>query len=111
MSSSHPQVIHIHAEAPAKPALGAACNGCGVCCASEPCPVGILVSRRRSGACVALSWDAAQRRYRCGVVDAPQRFTRLRWGWLNRVVSRLALRMIAAGRGCDSTVEVQRGPG
>jgi len=39
------EVILIHPEAPAKPPLGAPCNGCGVCCLAEPCPVGVLVSR------------------------------------------------------------------
>ena len=62
-------VIHIHPLAPAKPAFGAACNGCGVCCLSQPCPVGMLVSRRRSGACDALRWDESATIYRCGLID------------------------------------------
>ena len=65
--SAH-QVIHIHAEAPAKPALGAPCNGCGVCCLAEPCPLGQLISRKRLGACDALRWDGALAAYRCGVL-------------------------------------------
>jgi hypothetical protein len=100
------QVIRIHAEAPAKPPEGGACNGCGVCCASEPCPVGMLVSLRRAGPCRALSWDALQRRYVCGLIAAPQRGVRPRW--LARAVSRLAARFIAAGIGCDSSLEVVR---
>ena len=36
------QAIHLHALAPAKPHTGAACNGCGVCCAWQPCPLGVL---------------------------------------------------------------------
>jgi hypothetical protein len=84
-------VIRIHALAPAKPAIGAACNGCGVCCLSEPCPLGVLVSRRRSGACAALNWDDAVARYRCGLADAKQ-----------TLLAALARRWIAAGRGCDS---------
>jgi hypothetical protein len=87
-------VILLHPEAPPKPAEGAACNGCGVCCAAEPCPVGQILSRRRTGACVALRWAEGERRYRCGVVDDPGRH--LSWG------RRLALRWIAAARGCDS---------
>jgi hypothetical protein len=107
VTSQKQQVIRIHAEAPPKPALGAPCNGCGVCCASEPCPVGVLVSRRRSGACKALLWNPREQRYRCGVMAEPERFTHLRWRWLNRLATRLAARMIAAGRGCDSAVEVE----
>jgi hypothetical protein len=93
------QVIHIHAQAPAKPAWGEPCNGCGVCCAAEPCPVGMLISRRRHGSCEALLWNAAERRYRCGVASEPHRFIAPRW--LAGLAARLALRMIAAGRGCD----------
>ena len=56
------------AEAAPKPALGEPCNGCGVCCLTEPCPVGMLVSRKRRGACAALRWEEETSRYRCGVV-------------------------------------------
>jgi Fe-S-cluster-containing hydrogenase component 2 len=86
-------VIAIHAEAPAKPAIGDPCNGCGVCCLAEPCPLGVLASRRRQGACAALQWDAPQRRYRCGMAEG-----RSLW-------AALARRWIAAGRGCDSDAE------
>ena len=93
------RVIHIHAQAPAKPAEGLACNGCGVCCAAAPCPLGIWVSRRVRGACAALEWSAEQTRYRCGVVTEPAR-------WLPWVPAALArrwvLRWIAAADGCDS---------
>ncbi len=97
-------VIHIHATAPAKPAPGKPCNGCGVCCAFEPCPVGILVSGRRRGACRALVWDGADARYQCGLMTQPRRF--IHPAWLARGVSRLAARFIAAGIGCDSNLEV-----
>lgn len=89
------RVIAIHAAAPAKPALGAACNGCGVCCLSEPCPLGMLLSRRRTGPCSALRWAEAARRYECGAVAGR------RGPW-----AVLARRWIAAGRGCDSDAEV-----
>ena len=62
------QVIHIHPAAPAKPALGAPCNGCGVCCLAEPCPLGQVISRKRRGACDALRWDEVQAVYRCGAI-------------------------------------------
>ena len=87
------RVIHIAALAPPKPALGAACNGCGVCCLSEPCPVGMLVSGRRRGPCRALRWQSGAARYRCGLATVP---------WLG-VLTR---RWIAAGRGCDSDAEM-----
>lgn len=94
------QIIHIHPEAPLKPPLGQPCNGCGVCCLAEPCPVGVVISRRWRGACKALRWNDAQSRYVCGVlVDTAGRKT----SWLNRWVAR----MIAAGKGCDATLEIE----
>jgi hypothetical protein len=98
MPGTMQRTIRIEPAAPPKPAPGAACNGCGVCCLAEPCPVGIVVSRRRSGACAALRWDG--QRYTCGVLTDAR-------GWRARWLSR----WIAAGRGCDSTTEVLPGPG
>ena len=99
------QVIHIHPEAPPKPPEGQPCNGCGVCCLAEPCPVGMLVSRRRHGACKALTWVNPESRYRCGLLTP--RHTGWR-GWLQR----WAARMISAGSGCDAALDVTPpGPG
>ena len=94
-----PRVILLQPAAPPKPQPGTACNGCGVCCAAQPCPLGALLSRRRTGACLALQWEADQGRYRCGVLADPGR-------WLPALPQRwaraLAARWIAAGQGCDS---------
>jgi hypothetical protein len=88
------QIIRIHADAPLKPPLGETCTGCGVCCLAEPCPVGMLITFKRSGACNALRWDDAEHRYRCGLMqDVAGSHT----PW-----ARLARRLIAAGAGCDS---------
>jgi hypothetical protein len=101
-------VILLHPEAPAKPPVGQACNGCGVCCAAEPCPLGMALSRRRQGACVALQWSDESSRYHCGVVAEPRRWLRV-LGWLpEATVRRLALRWIGAGRGCDATLQAER---
>jgi hypothetical protein len=103
-------VVHVHPGAPAKPSPGAPCNGCGVCCLVEPCPLGMLVSRRRRGACVALRWETARQRYACGMVVDPAsvlaggRFVT----WIAPGLARLARRWIAAGRGCDASFEVAR---
>lgn len=113
-------LIHVHTQAPAKPVWGAPCNGCGVCCLSEPCPLGMVLSGRRQGACVALRWDEAGDAggvggsYRCGVLQAPQAVLQqvlpgwLRWtvpGWL-RVLRWRGARWIGAGRGCDCSLVV-----
>jgi hypothetical protein len=94
------RVIHVHPSAPAKPAEGATCNGCGVCCLAEPCPLGIVLSRRRHGACRALQWSETEHRYRCGALVLPSR--------LATALRPLLARWIGAGRGCDSSAEVQR---
>jgi len=113
MGTGH--LIRIHADAPAKPPMGAPCNGCGVCCLLEPCPLGVLLSGRRRGACVAVQWDDPARRYRCGAITAPQEVLALRLpGWLcgpGSLAARLlpgpASRWIGAGQGCDSSLQIQ----
>jgi hypothetical protein len=96
------RVILLHPDAPAKPQTGAPCNGCGWCCAAEPCPLGVLVSGRRHGACTALAWNEEQRVYRCGALQEPSRFV----PWLPRAwARRLVQRWIAASRGCDADYE------
>jgi hypothetical protein len=101
MPASDHRVILLHPEAPPKPAEGQPCNGCGVCCAAEPCPMGALLSRRRQGACVALDWPVNDTRYRCGVLTQPSRWL----PWLPAAMARrLARRLIAAGSGCDASL-------
>ena len=102
-----PRVIWLHSDAPTKPAHGQACNGCGVCCAAEPCPVGVLLSRRTQGACVALVWNTRQQAYRCGVVDHQWRALPR---WLAQAWRRLALRWIAAASGCDCSLQTSCNP-
>lgn len=101
--------IAIHPAAPPKPAWGAACNGCGLCCLAEPCPIGRLISLRRRGACRALVWEDGPHgngQYRCGVLagrrDRLPRWLRPLGGWLQR----RAGRWIAAGAGCDCDMEL-----
>ena len=113
LSQTMHQVIHIEPLAAAKPAFGAPCNGCGVCCLAEPCPLGVLVSRSRLGPCKALRWNAELAQYRCGVLLAAGLRRRGQGGWrplglgnaLAEMRERLVRRWIAAGSGCDSTLE------
>jgi hypothetical protein len=95
----HTAVIHLHRQAPAKPALGEPCNGCGACCATEPCPVGAVMSLKRSGQCVALEWDERETRYRCGLLA--------RSAQTGAPARRLVARWIAAGQGCDADLELR----
>ena len=114
------RVIHIHPEAPRKPPEGAPCNGCGVCCLAEPCPLGVLLSGRRTGACDALRWSdesqvgQAGGNYRCGALSEPQdvlarrlpRALRALLPGLTRALPRLAKRWISAGSGCDCSLSM-----
>ena len=97
-----PRVIRLRAEAPPKPAPGQPCNGCGVCCAWAPCPLGILVSRRASGRCRALRWDANQSLYRCAMVSQPRSVWRWWPAWGDAALRALARRWISAASGCDA---------
>ena len=103
------QVIHIHPDAPRQPALGAPCNGCGVCCLAEPCPLGRVISRKVRGACDALRWDEAQGLYRCGAITDTAGVLGPRWTWAAPLLRRLARRWIAAGIGCDASLSSERG--
>ena len=103
-------LIRIHAAAPDKPAPGQPCNGCGVCCAIEPCPAGIAVSRRRRGACAALTWVEGEARYRCGLVARPSDFLPRPLAWAAPLAAAAARRYISAGSGCDCDAEVDARP-
>ncbi|MBV8618675.1 MAG: hypothetical protein JOY84_07430 [Curvibacter sp.] len=102
-------VIEVHREAPDRPAFGQPCNGCGQCCLAEPCPLGMLVSRRRHGACAALCWHPGAAQYRCGLLEDPAALLGPRWRWLaSRLrpwLVRCIRRWIAAGAGCDARFE------
>jgi hypothetical protein len=107
MRSNNAAEIVLHAAVPAKPAVGAPCNGCGVCCALAPCPLSRVLLGHRHGACPALSWQDEGPRYVCGLVMAPDAHL----PWLPRVfaplASRLARRWISAGSGCDCDAEME----
>ena len=77
---------------------------------AEPCPLGMLVSRRRRGVCVALQWREADQRYWCGMVADPAGVLGWRQTWVLRWVGRLARRWIASGIGCDAEVVAQAVP-
>ncbi|EEF22670.1 conserved hypothetical protein [Ricinus communis] len=98
------QVITIHAQAPAKPALGETCNGCGVCCAAEPCPVSLALLWPHRAPCRALIWSDPAQRYLCGMVSEPARFLRWLPAGMNDIASRIFKRWIAADTACDADV-------
>lgn len=108
--------IRIEPAAPAKPPFGAPCNGCGVCCLAQPCPLGMVLSARRHGACAALRWQERESVYRCGAIAQPRevlmqvlpRPLRAIAVPLAPVLAALARRSIALEVGCDCDLQVQR---
>jgi hypothetical protein len=102
------RMIYLNVAAPAKPALGQVCNGCGVCCASAPCPLGVVASRRFTGACAALWWVDASGLYRCGLIARPAAHLPSWLGWAAPLLAKLARRQIASGSGCDCSLSVEQ---
>lgn len=108
------KTIYIEPLAPAKPSWGATCNGCGVCCLVAPCPVGMVLSARRMGACDALHWDAHVSRYRCGALVRPGEVLRQVLprplqglsGAFAPLLAAIAGRAIAVGTGCDCDLQI-----
>ena len=103
----HEQTIHLHAAAPAKPPEGQPCNGCGVCCALETCPVARLRFLQTKGPCPALEWAANDKRYACGLLIRPAHYLKYLPNRGEALASRLFARWISAGQGCDCSADVQ----
>lgn len=101
------QTITIHRDAPAKPAQGAPCNGCGVCCAADPCPVARLFLWQWRGACRALIWDESTGHYRCGMLSDPAKHSRIVPAICNGLAKGFFAKRIAAGAGCDSSAVLE----
>jgi len=106
MSETRTQIIELHPLAPAKPDYGAQCNGCGMCCAAEPCPVALLFLWQFKGGCRALLWENATNRYVCGMVVSPDQYVRLMPTFLRERMGRFFAKRIASEYGCDFAAEV-----
>lgn len=101
------KTIELHRAAPAKPAVGSSCNGCGVCCALTPCPLSRFLLGHRTGVCPALTWQPETSAYGCGLVLAPERHLKWLPEFCVPLARSLALRWIAAGFGCDCDAELE----
>lgn len=96
--------IALHPAAPPKPDVGQPCNGCGVCCALETCPLARLRFWQRHGPCPALRWENSgtdSGHYRCRLLAAPADYWPLPARW-TPLLQRLTRRWIAAGTACDA---------
>lgn len=101
------QTITLFANAPEKPALGAPCNGCGVCCAAEPCPVSLALLWPHRRPCRALEWHADQQRYLCGILRQPTDYLSYLPKVANPWLRRLTARWIAANTQCDADIRAE----
>ena len=106
MSKTLTQLIELHPLAPRKPELDARCNGCGVCCAVEPCPVAYLFLFQFRGRCRALLWQNDEGRYLCGMVVCPDRYLRLIPIRFRERMGKYYARRIATEVGCDFEAEL-----
>ncbi|SFV14608.1 hypothetical protein SAMN02799631_05924 [Methylobacterium sp. 174MFSha1.1] len=71
----------ITAKAPPKPEFGSPCNGCGFCCAAEPCGVArqFVPGAVKGAPCPAMEFEHG--RFWCGMVRRPGHYLGLpAWG-------------------------------
>jgi len=106
MKSTQLQAVELHPLSPSKPDYSARCNGCGVCCAAEPCPVAYVFLFQIKGKCRALLWQDGASRYVCGMVVCPDRYVSLIPEILRERIGRFFASRIAAGMGCDFAAEM-----
>ena len=110
MKNAQLKTVELHPLAPPKPDYGAGCNGCGVCCAAEPCPVAHVFLFQLSGKCRALLWQDEASRYVCGMVVCPDRYLRLIPENLRKYSGNFFASRIAAWAGCDFAAEMDDMP-
>jgi hypothetical protein len=81
---------------PIKPVYGAPCNGCGLCCIVEQCPISVDLFGQRPR-CPALIDEGGP--YSCGLISRPRDY------FVDELASycrdRIAI-ILGAGEGCDS---------
>jgi hypothetical protein len=90
--------------APEKPPHGAPCNGCGLCCAAEPCALAgeYLGQAPDEGPCRALEFDDG--RFWCGLVQRPGYYLGLQ-DWADPQFAVLFAFALRLGLGCDAEDE------
>jgi len=78
-----------------KPKFTEPCNGCGFCCASSVCEVGLKLHGNTQAPCQLMRWREG--RFFCGAIDIADEMG---------VIEGFALRVkLAIGFGCDSETD------
>lgn len=99
------------ARLPVKPAYGSPCNGCGWCCASEPCGIAReFIGADGEGPCPAL--EHAGGRFVCGLIVRPLVYlgraaglagaADAEPGEADAMIGSQIAEALGAGRGCDA---------
>ena len=92
---------------PDKPLYGDPCNGCGLCCMAQLCPVATIALKLRPSElpCPALI-GGPDDTWRCGVMVEPRKWLPVRVAIYGAgVVADAAAFINGAGRGCDGVLE------
>lgn len=86
---------------PLKPAYDTPCNGCGFCCAAEPCRIAreFIPDHPEEGPCLAMEFEAG--RFVCGMIRRPGHYMQLP-DWADAHLGGLFAQALGAGRGCDA---------
>lgn len=89
--------------APEKPAFGSPCNGCGFCCAAEPCGVArqFVPGAIEGAPCPAMEFEHG--RFWCGMVRRPGHYLGLP-AWGDEEMGAMIGEALGAGKGCCADV-------
>ena len=87
---------------PRKPVCGSPCNGCGYCCAEEPCAIARehIPNHPGEGACVALEREGD--RFVCRMIRRPSPYMQLPNDWADAYLGAQFAEALGAGKGCDA---------
>lgn len=90
---------------PQKPPYGSPCNGCGVCCEEELCPIAHRIFGRWEGPCEILE-DAGDGRRVCGLLAHPERHVPALVELVGAEIMRETTEaLLGVGVGCDAQME------
>lgn len=85
--------------APEYPGYGMPCNGCGFCCAAEPCQIAVDYAGAAEGPCPAMQFEGD--RFVCGMVRNPSRYMDVP-PFADEIIGAMFARALGVGKGCDS---------
>ena len=85
---------------PRKPPEGDACNGCGLCCAVQLCPLAVEFIPGAAAPCPAMEF--ADSRFWCGLVRRPSRYLGIPASG-DRLIRAMVHTALSIGEGCDAS--------